>query len=88
MEKEPGAIEVRLSRDLTFLSATMMGIGATVGAGVFVVFGFAAGVAGPALLLAILLNGLVAGLTATNSCRGIPTTGRQEALCDSQGSPI
>jgi len=64
VEKEPGAIEVRLSRDLTFLSATMMGIGATVGAGVFVVFGFAAGVAGPALLLAILLNGLVAGLTA------------------------
>lgn len=61
---EDGAIEIRLSRDLTFLSATMMGIGATVGAGIFVLLGFAAGVAGPALLLAILLNGIVAGLTA------------------------
>ena len=64
MDEGRGAIEVRLARDLTFLGATMTGIGATVGAGIFVLFGFAAGAAGPGLLLAILLNGLVAGLTA------------------------
>jgi len=64
VEEEPGAVEIRLSRDLTFLGATMMGIGATVGAGIFVLLGFAAGAAGPAILLAVALNGLVAGLTA------------------------
>lgn len=61
---DTGAVEIRLARDLSFLSATLMGIGATVGAGIFVLFGYAAGAAGPAVLLAILLNGLVAGLTA------------------------
>jgi amino acid transporter/nucleotide-binding universal stress UspA family protein len=61
---ETGAVEIHLARDLSFLSATMMGIGATAGAGIFVLLGFAAGEAGPALLLAIILNGLVAGLTA------------------------
>ena len=64
MEEDAGVVEIRLTRDLTFVGATMMGIGATVGAGIFVLLGFALGAAGPALLLAILLNGLVAGLTA------------------------
>ena len=64
MEEETGPIEIRLARDVTLLGATMMGIGATVGAGIFVLLGFAAGLAGPAVLLAIALNGLVAGLTA------------------------
>jgi amino acid transporter len=64
MVDETGAVEIRLARDLSFLSATMMGIGATVGAGIFVLLGYAAGAAGPAVILAIVLNGLVAGLTA------------------------
>ena len=64
MDEDAGTVEIRLTRDLTFAGATMMGIGATVGAGIFVLLGFALGAAGPALLLAILLNGLVAGLTA------------------------
>ncbi|MEK6851048.1 MAG: APC family permease, partial [Candidatus Thermoplasmatota archaeon] len=64
MEEDAGVVEIRLARDLTFVGATMMGIGATVGAGIFVLLGFALGAAGPAVLLAILLNGLVAGLTA------------------------
>lgn len=64
MDDASGAIEIRLSRDISFLSAAMMGIGATVGAGIFVLLGFAAGIAGPSLLVAILLNGIVAGLTA------------------------
>ena len=64
MVDETGAVEIRLARDLSFLSATMMGIGATVGAGLFVLLGYAVGAAGPAVILAIVLNGLVAGLTA------------------------
>lgn len=64
MSEDTGAVEIHLARDLSFLSATMMGIGATVGAGIFVLLGFATAAAGPAVLLAIILNGLLAGLTA------------------------
>ncbi len=41
-------------------SATMLGVGAMIGAGIFVLSGIAAGYAGPALLLSFLLNGLIA----------------------------
>jgi amino acid transporter/nucleotide-binding universal stress UspA family protein len=42
----------------------MIGVGAMIGAGIFVLTGIAAGVAGPALLVVFLLNGFVALLTA------------------------
>ncbi|MFZ3115134.1 MAG: amino acid permease [Syntrophales bacterium] len=56
--------EVRLSREMGLLDATMIGVGAMIGAGIFVLIGIAAGVAGPALIVAFILNGLVALLTA------------------------
>jgi len=56
--------EVHLSREMTLLDATMIGVGAMIGAGIFVLTGIAAGVAGPALIIVFLLNGLVAALTA------------------------
>jgi amino acid transporter/nucleotide-binding universal stress UspA family protein len=56
--------EVRLSREMTLLDATLIGVGAMIGAGIFVLVGIAAGVAGPALILAFALNGLVALCTA------------------------
>jgi amino acid transporter/nucleotide-binding universal stress UspA family protein len=58
------ATEVRLSRELRLLDITMIGVGAMIGAGIFVLTGIAAGVAGPALIVAFLLNGFVALLTA------------------------
>lgn len=51
--------DVRLSRDLGMLDATMLGVGALMGGGVFVLLGIAVSQAGPSLLLAFLLNGLV-----------------------------
>jgi amino acid transporter/nucleotide-binding universal stress UspA family protein len=56
--------EVTLSRDLNLFTITMIGVGGMIGAGIFVLTGIAAGVAGPALILAFLLNGLITTLTA------------------------
>jgi amino acid transporter len=56
--------EVHLSRDLGLFSATMIGVGAMIGAGIFVLTGIAAGIAGPGLILAFLLNGIITMFTA------------------------
>ncbi len=56
--------EVRLSREMSLMDATLIGVGAMIGAGIFVLTGIAAGVAGPALILAFGLNGFVALFTA------------------------
>ncbi len=56
--------EVHLSREMGLMDATLIGVGAMIGAGIFVLIGIAAGVAGPALIVTFLLNGLVALLTA------------------------
>ncbi len=56
--------EVALSRDMGLLDVTMIGIGAMIGAGIFVLTGIAAGQAGPALIIAFALNGVIAILTA------------------------
>jgi amino acid transporter/nucleotide-binding universal stress UspA family protein len=61
----PGVpVEVTLSRDLGVFTITMIGVGGMIGAGIFVLTGTAAGVAGPALILAFLLNGIVTTFTA------------------------
>ncbi len=64
----PGAVSshqpVFLSRDLGLLDITFIGLGAMIGAGIFVLTGIAAGEAGPALLLAFALNALVTAVTA------------------------
>ncbi len=51
--------EVRLSREMRLFDIVMIGVGAMIGAGIFVLTGIAAGVAGPGLLLAFLLNAIV-----------------------------
>jgi uncharacterized hydrophobic protein (TIGR00271 family) len=62
----PGPEEVTLSRDLGLFTITMIGVGAMIGAGIFVLTGIAAGLAGPALLLAFVLNGMVTAVTAAS----------------------
>jgi amino acid transporter/nucleotide-binding universal stress UspA family protein len=56
--------EVTLARTLTGFNATMIGLGAMIGAGVFVLTGIAAGEAGPAAIIAFVLNGIVTTFTA------------------------
>jgi APA family basic amino acid/polyamine antiporter len=65
-DKNEAPLEFRseLSRNLTAFDITMVGVGAMIGAGIFVLTGIAAGTAGPALILAFLLNGIVTTFTA------------------------
>ncbi len=55
---------MELARDMGLMHVTMIGVGAMIGAGIFVLTGLAAGISGPALLLVFAFNGLVTGLTA------------------------
>ncbi len=58
--------EIHLQKTIGPFTATMLGVGAMVGAGIFVLSGIAAGYAGPAVILAFFLNALVA--LAIGSC--------------------
>jgi len=58
MDKE--ATRERLKRSLGLFNITMIGLGAMIGAGIFVLIGDAAGEAGPAVVLAFFLNGVIA----------------------------
>jgi len=67
MSDEPNSApeeHVGFARDLGLFDASMIGIGAMIGAGIFVLTGIAAGVAGPGAILAFILNGFVTLLTA------------------------
>ena len=57
-------VHTELSRDLSLFDITMIGVGAMIGAGIFVLTGIAAGAAGPALILAFALNGIITIFTA------------------------
>ncbi len=59
-----GQGEVTLARTLGLFEATMIGLGAMIGAGVFVLSGIASGEAGPAAIIAFALNGIVTTFTA------------------------
>lgn len=63
-ERESPQVRTELVRDLGLFDITMVGVGAMIGAGIFVLTGIAAGTAGPALILAFALNGVVTVLTA------------------------
>jgi basic amino acid/polyamine antiporter, APA family len=58
-----------LRRDLGLLDAIGIGFGAIVGAGIFVVTGVAAGIAGPALLVGLALAAVAATANALSSAR-------------------
>ncbi len=57
-----------LKRDLGLLHATMMGLGSTICAGVFMILGGAVGIAGPAVVLSFFLCGIVNMATMLSYC--------------------
>ena len=64
--------------ELGLLDATMIGMGAMIGAGIFVLTGLAAKTAGPAAILVFLLNGVVTtftGLSYAELASAIPKSG-------------
>ncbi|MFB6178971.1 MAG: amino acid permease, partial [Halorientalis sp.] len=78
---------------MSLFDVTFIGVGAMIGAGVFALTGFAAGLAGPALTLAFFLNGFVALFTAVSYAElgaAFPEAGGgylwvKEALVDPNG---
>ena len=53
-----------LKRKLGLLDATSIGLGAIIGAGIFVVMGVATGMAGPAVFISVIISGISAAFTA------------------------
>jgi len=58
-----------LQRELGVFGATLMGLGSIVGTGVFVSIGIAAGIAGPAVILAVMIGAIVAICNGLNSAQ-------------------
>ena len=64
---KPNTNSNSLRRDLTLIDAVGVGLGAIIGAGIFVVIGVAAGVAGPAFIIGLLIAGAAATCNALSS---------------------
>ena len=58
-----------LKRELGVFGAVMLGLGSIVGTGVFVSIGIAAGIAGPAVVLAVVLGAIVASFNGLSSAQ-------------------
>ncbi|NYT16348.1 MAG: amino acid permease, partial [Methanomassiliicoccales archaeon] len=68
-EREGGStspVEVSLKRDLGLVEVLMIGLGPNIGSTIFVLVGFGVQIAGPALLLSLILNFFVTLLTAVS----------------------
>jgi basic amino acid/polyamine antiporter, APA family len=62
-------VKSELRRDLNLISAVAVGLGAIIGAGIFVVTGVAAGAAGPAFMIGLILAGILATFNALSSAQ-------------------
>jgi APA family basic amino acid/polyamine antiporter len=59
MSRGPG-----LKREIGLFGATALGIGAIIGSGIFIVTGIVAGLAGPAMILSVIIAGIIAIFSA------------------------
>ena len=74
----PGNTPSRLARELGTFGAVMMGLGSIMGTGVFVSIGIAAGIAGPAVVIAVAIGAVVAtfnGLSSAQLAASHPVSG-------------
>jgi APA family basic amino acid/polyamine antiporter len=55
-----------LKREIGLFGATAIGVGAVIGAGIFVVTGIVAGLAGPAIIVSLTLAGIISYFTAVS----------------------
>jgi basic amino acid/polyamine antiporter, APA family len=69
MSTNPGSNGAVLRRDLRLVDAVAIGLGAIIGAGLFVVTGVAARVAGPAFVVGLLVAGVAAACNALSSAQ-------------------
>ena len=68
----------KLKPVLSLFDAVNIALGSIIGAGIFVIIGAAAGVAGPAVFLSVIVAAIVAiltGLTSAELSRRFPTSG-------------
>src|SRR5690554_809325 len=68
-EKMKNSKDATLLRSLTLKDAVGIGLGAIIGAGIFVVTGIAAGVSGPAFIIGLLIAGIIATFNALSSAQ-------------------
>lgn len=69
MPSDASSSSQRLTRELGLFGAVMMGLGSIVGTGVFVSIGIAAGIAGPAVIIAVAIGALVATCNGLSSAQ-------------------
>jgi APA family basic amino acid/polyamine antiporter len=62
-------VNYELIRALTLKDAVGIGLGAIIGAGIFVVTGIAAGVAGPAFIIGLIIAGIIAAFNGLSSAQ-------------------
>lgn len=77
-QREGPSASPRLVRELGTFSAVMMGLGSIMGTGVFVSIGIAAGIAGPAVVVAVAIGAVVAtfnGLSSAQLAANHPVSG-------------
>ncbi|KHK97178.1 amino acid permease [Microbacterium mangrovi] len=60
----PAENEAHLKRSIGLFSLTMIGVGGTLGTGIFFILSQAVPIAGPAVIFSFVIGGIVAGLTA------------------------
>lgn len=65
-ETKPEKAKVGFKPVIGFLGATAISVGGIIGSGIFFIMGIAAGEAGPAVVLSLLLAGVIAVFTATS----------------------
>jgi len=64
MTSDPEKNQTQLRRALGLFDATAISVGAIIGAGIFVVIGIVAGLAGPSVIISIVLAGAIASFSA------------------------